>query len=516
MGESKHDGLAIPGRVVLAHEPSFTLGDLRVEPALRQVSNGDIRETVEPRVMQALVALARAGGEIVTRDELIARCWDGRIVTDDAVNRVLSLLRRLASSIGNGSFELETVTKVGYRLVTKAIAVRGQRPLVLAGPHPISRRAVLATGTAAAVAVAIGAGFHFLKPHTPTPRARALFDKGIEARGIGTAQTSLQSEAYFRQAVETDPTFADAWGALALQMQFRLEGEEGLAEIAQRATSAAQRALTLQPGQPDAMAALALIPSSFRRWDRSEQALLSVLDRAPSLWLVHGLLGLLYANTGRWEDSVVTFRRATDGVPFHPAPAVMLAIALWGAGRFIEAEAQIRAARDRWPRHTGVWLTHMTLLSYEGRPEEALILGQDRATQPYGVPDLVVDTQMLTTKALASRSPGDLRAAIDALDGMATKYPWVMSDAAILFAALGHTDEAFDRIDEFLFRRRLTASRPITRWTRLDTYFLFLPPISALWRDPRFGQRIKAIDLDRYWQSVAFDPAFLSAGAAVD
>ena len=117
MGESKHDGLAIPGRVVLAHEPAFTLGNLRVQPALRQVSDGDRSETVEPRVMQALVALARAGGQIVTRDELIARCWDGRIVTDDAINRVLSLLRRLASSIGKGSFELETVTKVGYRLV---------------------------------------------------------------------------------------------------------------------------------------------------------------------------------------------------------------------------------------------------------------------------------------------------------------------------------------------------------------------------------------------------------------
>jgi hypothetical protein len=191
----------------------------------------------------------------------------------------------------------------------------------------------------------------------------------------------------------------------------------------------------------------------------------------------------------------------------------MLAIALGGAGRFIEAEAQARAARDRWPRHTGVWLTHMTLLSNGGRPEEAMVLGQDRASQPFGLPELVIDTQMRTTKALASRSERDLRAATDALDAMSPQYPWVMSDAAMLFAALGHVDEAFDRIDEFLFRRGRTAGRPITRWTRLDTYFLFLPPFSALWSDPRFAQRIRAIGLDRYWKSVEFDPVFLPASS---
>ena len=46
--------------------------------------------------MQALVALARADGEIVTRDELIQSCWDGRIVGEDAIDRVIARLRRAA------------------------------------------------------------------------------------------------------------------------------------------------------------------------------------------------------------------------------------------------------------------------------------------------------------------------------------------------------------------------------------------------------------------------------------
>ncbi len=107
MGEPKHDGLTIPGRVVLAHERPFVIGSVTVEPSTRQLNSDGKHETLEPLVMQALVALARAGGNIVTRDELIERCWDGRIVTDDAINRVLSRIRQVASGIGGGSFKDE-------------------------------------------------------------------------------------------------------------------------------------------------------------------------------------------------------------------------------------------------------------------------------------------------------------------------------------------------------------------------------------------------------------------------
>jgi len=121
MGEPKHDGSAVPGQVVLAHELPFTIGALSANPATRQVVNGERQETLEPRVMQVLIALACANGAVVTRSELIDRCWDGRVVTDDAINRVLSRIRNLADHIGSGSFAVETITKVGYRLVRKSV-----------------------------------------------------------------------------------------------------------------------------------------------------------------------------------------------------------------------------------------------------------------------------------------------------------------------------------------------------------------------------------------------------------
>jgi TolB-like protein len=67
--------------------------------------------------MQVLVALIRADGKIVSRDDLLASCWHGVVVGEDAIDRVIGRLRRLINGIGGGDSKLETITKVGYRLV---------------------------------------------------------------------------------------------------------------------------------------------------------------------------------------------------------------------------------------------------------------------------------------------------------------------------------------------------------------------------------------------------------------
>src|SRR5439155_24551848 len=101
-----HDQLAIPARVDLAREAPFTLGGISVRPATRQILYSGASETLEPRVMQVLVALYRGGGDVVTRDQLIDSCWDGRIVGDNALHRVISRIRDVAS-IPQSGFAIE-------------------------------------------------------------------------------------------------------------------------------------------------------------------------------------------------------------------------------------------------------------------------------------------------------------------------------------------------------------------------------------------------------------------------
>jgi adenylate cyclase len=119
------------GRILLAREPSIRLGALKVDPPRRSIIRDDGREEiVEPRVMQVLVALHRAGGRVVSRDDLVMSCWHGVVVGEDAITRVMSQLRRLSEGIGAGDFRIETITKVGYRLAP------GDRTQPLKAPGP--------------------------------------------------------------------------------------------------------------------------------------------------------------------------------------------------------------------------------------------------------------------------------------------------------------------------------------------------------------------------------------------
>lgn len=147
--------------VVLARIAPFRLGTVQIDPANCLIRDQDGQEQIiEPRMMQVLVALARAKGAIVTRDDLIASCWAGRIVSNDAVSRVISHLRLLAGGIAAGSFQMETLPRIGYRLtVTDA----GEPPSDMVpdtGPAPVSarrfsrRNAIVLTAGAAAVLAA--------------------------------------------------------------------------------------------------------------------------------------------------------------------------------------------------------------------------------------------------------------------------------------------------------------------------------------------------------------------------
>lgn len=105
-------------RINLGLTAPVRLGRLVLNPALREIRRDDgAEEIIEPRVMQVLLALAEARNEIVRREDLTERCWEGRIVGEDAINRVLSRLRRITEGIGEDSFRIETITKIGYRLV---------------------------------------------------------------------------------------------------------------------------------------------------------------------------------------------------------------------------------------------------------------------------------------------------------------------------------------------------------------------------------------------------------------
>lgn len=111
-------------QIVLVQETDFNLGGLTVCPSKRLVIAGEERELLQPRIMQVLVALARRRGEVVSRDELMASCWGGFAVSDDAIHRCIARIRRLSEAYGG--FQLETVPRIGYQLSEVASLASGE------------------------------------------------------------------------------------------------------------------------------------------------------------------------------------------------------------------------------------------------------------------------------------------------------------------------------------------------------------------------------------------------------
>ena len=151
----------------LAREQPFQLGALKVFPGTRQVSHDGRAITLEPRIMQVLVALARADGEILSRADLTDLCWNGRTVGDNAIHRAVSKIRDLGSGIAACSFTVETISKVGYRLLGEyRPAGGGDSPNLILAPEALQspparsggRRALRLTLVAAAVGIILVAG----------------------------------------------------------------------------------------------------------------------------------------------------------------------------------------------------------------------------------------------------------------------------------------------------------------------------------------------------------------------
>lgn len=156
-------------QVDLAHEPDFQLGAMHVSPSTARVRLGDAEDRLEPRVMQVLVTLARAGGSTVTRDQLVDACWEGRIVSDDAIGRIIAKVRTLARSYDPAPFELDTLPKIGFRLrVLGEGEGEGEGEGLRPAGRRIRRRGLILAGLAiAAVALAAVFVWQVRKPVLP-------------------------------------------------------------------------------------------------------------------------------------------------------------------------------------------------------------------------------------------------------------------------------------------------------------------------------------------------------------
>ena len=93
----------------------FTINAIVVDIGDHTIRTGKTIRRIEPKAMHVLYLLACNAGDTVERAELLRDIWNGRVVVEEALTRIISQLRQ---ALGDSQQRrlIQTVPKKGYRL----------------------------------------------------------------------------------------------------------------------------------------------------------------------------------------------------------------------------------------------------------------------------------------------------------------------------------------------------------------------------------------------------------------
>ena len=165
----------------------FHLGPWLVQPRLNAIVLNGQSVRLEPKVMQVLVCLARGAGDVVEKEHLIRAVWPDTFVTDDALTRCISELRKTFEDDAREARVIQTIPKIGYRLVapvreaarpaiappTPAVPPREPAPQPAALPATTDRprsRVLWMVGVCAALAIVVASALWLRRHASSVPR----------------------------------------------------------------------------------------------------------------------------------------------------------------------------------------------------------------------------------------------------------------------------------------------------------------------------------------------------------
>lgn len=95
----------------------FYFSDSVLDPDRRELRRADLPVAIEPQVFDLLLYLLTHRNRVVSKDELFENIWNGRIVSDSAVNSRINSARKSIGDDGTSQTLIRTVPRKGYRFV---------------------------------------------------------------------------------------------------------------------------------------------------------------------------------------------------------------------------------------------------------------------------------------------------------------------------------------------------------------------------------------------------------------
>ena len=299
--------------------------------------------------------------------------------------------------------------------------------------------------------------------------------KGLYFWNKRTKEGYQKAVEYFNQAIEIDPTYAQAY--VGLGHAYAYLGGHDLAsqsESIAKQRAAAKRALELDETLSEAHASLGLIAmNSDWDWHEAEREFKRAIELNPNYATAHAWYGEFLAFMGRFEEGVAEIKRGQELDPLSLVINTDVAKVYTQTRRYDEAIEQYKRALEMDPEfevaHGLLALTY----SLKGMHEEAL-------SELRKIKDLEKDSMNLSFLGYVYGRSGrkdEARAVLNRMESLSKQTYVSPLWMTVIYAGLGEKDQAFKWFER-VFEERTTGG----------TIGLKVSPVyDSLRSDPRFA-----------------------------
>jgi DNA-binding winged helix-turn-helix (wHTH) protein/tetratricopeptide (TPR) repeat protein len=384
-----------------ANEVRFNDWTLRIDSGELMRDGVTVRLQAQPLLV--LQALLEHPGEVIPREDLVARLWPSGIVDfDTALNSAVRRLRHALDDIADAPRYIETIPRRGYRFIGKVGApasVPASAPEIahdgrglaglLSSREPLFRSAVL---TAALLLAIMGFGFG-RDSHAPRdPAFEDVVAGTMPPQEVAQAVSRYREARYFYErhapgdlerarsrfadSIVLTPDSAEAYAGLAstyfmLTMDGEIERDTGL----DRVRAAAERAIALDPNLAEAHYRLANYAHFSNDQRRADEERHKAMALAPAGAIALSMRSFDALRDGRVEEAVVLARKAVAAEPLALNYRYNLAVALFFADHVDEAKTANLEALEMSPRFASEIAAMAMILEHDFDTALTLIRG---------------------------------------------------------------------------------------------------------------------------------------------
>jgi DNA-binding winged helix-turn-helix (wHTH) protein/cytochrome c-type biogenesis protein CcmH/NrfG len=327
----------------------YAFGAFKLDPQQKILLRENVRVPLFHKTYETLLALLEANGEVMSKDDLIAKVWPDSFVDESSLTKNISILRKAFKNGENHSNYIETISGVGYRFIgsvqqavngdgytdsqennlTTELPIQSQpmtdvaqiipeveKPVIVPVPRKITNQnwwlfAAVALLIIGAVAIIYP---QRKKSESGVEAAQRLYATGRYFWNQRTIEGFRKGLTCFEQATELDPHYAPAWAgigdswSLLTEYDF-LPANEGYP----KAKIAVLRALELDPKLAEAHATLATIKAYYEwDWQGAENSFQQAVALQPDYATAHQWYAEFLAGQDRPQEALQEIQRAHE------------------------------------------------------------------------------------------------------------------------------------------------------------------------------------------------------------